>query len=98
MSSVETNTVEEIKIKVPNLWSVIIHNDDFTPVDFVIAILMEVFHLDSEAANALTQDVHNNGKAIIAYYTKEIAITKAQHVVGLAEECEHPLLATAQEA
>lgn len=98
MSSTETNISEEIKLKVPNLWSVIIHNDDFTPVDFVVAILIEVFHLDPDAANALTQDVHHNGKAIIAYYTKEIAITKAQHVVGLAEENEHPLLATAQEA
>ena len=98
MSSTETNIAEEIKLKVPSLWSVIIHNDDFTPMDFVIAILMEVFHLDIETADALMLTVHNDGKAVVANYTKEVAITKAQQVVGLAEENEHPLLATAQEA
>jgi len=98
MTATDTSVVEKTKLKETVLWTVVLHNDDFTPMEFVTAILTEVFFLDELAANEIMLTVHNEGKAPVGKFSKEIAITKAAHVCHLAEQCEHPLLATAEEA
>ena len=98
MTDTDTSVVEKTKLKEPVMWTVVLHNDDFTPMDFVVAILSEVFFLDEVAAEAIMLTVHNEGKAAVGKFTKEIAMTKAAHVVSLAGQCNHPLLATAEEA
>jgi ATP-dependent Clp protease adaptor protein ClpS len=75
---------------------VILHNDDYTPMDFVVAVLTEVFYLDLVSAHEIMLKVHLQGRAPVGSFSKEIAITKALHVVNLAEELSHPLLATAE--
>jgi len=98
MTATDTSVLDKTKFKVPSMWTVVLHNDDYTPMDFVIAILTEVFHLSEEVAEVIMLAVHNDGKAPVGKYTKEIAETKAQHVQHLAAMEEHPLLATAEEA
>ena len=97
MSQTETSVIEKQKFKTPSLWTVILHNDDFTPMDFVVAILTEVFHLDMEAAKDVMLTVHEKGSAPVGKFSKEIALSKAAQVVHLAEQCGHPLNATAEE-
>ena len=95
-TTTDTNVLEKIELKQPVLWTVVLHNDDYTPMDFVVAVLVEVFHLTPDAAEEVTMRVHHEGKAPVGQFTKEIANSKARHVGFLAEQCEHPLLATAE--
>jgi ATP-dependent Clp protease adaptor protein ClpS len=94
----DTNVLERTKLKQPVLWTVILHNDDFTPMDFVVGILTKVFHLSLDEAEDVMWRVHNEERSPVGRtYTKEIALTKAAQVLSLAQECGHPLLATAEE-
>lgn len=92
----ETNT--EKKIAPPSLWQVILHNDDFTPMRFVVSILMEIFHKSKEDAETITWDIHKKGRGICGIYTKEIALTKSNLVLKTANSAGHPLLATIEKA
>lgn len=80
MSSIieKKNSKQILKIKKPPLYNVILHNDDVTTFDFVILVLMEIFNKNQEEATALTIQIHEQGKAIVATYPYEIAITKKQ--------------------
>lgn len=72
-------TLEEIKL--PKKWKVIMHNDDITPMDFVVEILKEIFEkTQSEAVNIML-NVHNNGKELVGVYPKNLAQTK----IGLSD-------------
>ncbi len=95
-SSPESATLEKVKLTTPSFWTVVLHNDDYTPMDFVVFILNVVFHLDLDSANEIMLKVHNEGKAPIGKYTKEIALSKANQVIKMAEDLEHPLQATAE--
>lgn len=79
------------KIKRPSLFKVILLNDDYTTMDFVVYILMYVFNKTEQEANKLMIDVHEKGKAIVGMYTYDIAKTKASQVEELAKEKEFPL-------
>jgi len=92
-----TDTQIEKKLKTPSLWHVVFHNDDFTPMDFVTQVLMEVLHKTEDEAYAIMLKVHHEGKATAAVYTKEIAQTKASEVMKLAQHFQHPLRVTADE-
>ena len=88
MSGIEVETIEreEVDIRMPGKWVIVIHDDDVTPMDFVIALLMEVFHYESEDAKALMLKVHNEGKGIVGTYQKEIAdqkLSEAHAVINL---------------
>ena len=74
------------------------HNDDFTPMEFVIDVLRSVFHKSEDEAHRLTMLIHNSGLAQIGLYTKEIANTKVSQCKSLAVEHGHPLKVTAEEA
>ena len=97
MAATETDVLERIKLKTPTIWTVVLHNDDYTPMEFVMWVLMKEFGLDLVEAEEITMKVHHEGKGKVGSFTKEIALTKAATVVQLAEQNEHPLLATPEE-
>jgi ATP-dependent Clp protease adaptor protein ClpS len=96
-NSPEASVLEKTKLSMPNMWTVVFLNDDYTPMNFVVEVLMEVFHLDDAAAKEVMMTVHLKGRAPVGRYTKEIAMTKAALVMRLAEELEHPLVASPEQ-
>ncbi len=86
--------VEEAKPKLnpPSKYQVLMLNDDYTPMDFVVHILEVFFSMDQEKATRIMLQVHTEGKAVCGVYTKDIAETKAAQVNQYARENEHPLL------
>ncbi len=86
------------KLKPPPLYKVIILNDDYTPMDFVVHILETFFGMSTEKANQVMLHVHIQGKGICGVYTHEIAETKVMQVNEYSRENEYPLLCTMEEA
>lgn len=87
--STATDTIEreETKIKRPKKWAIILHNDDVTPMDFVIELLHFVFKKDLVEASELTLQIHNEGKGVAGVYPYEIAeqkFTEAKTMVRLS--------------
>jgi len=85
-------------LKPPSMYKVIINNDDYTPMEFVIDVLQKFFSYDIERATQLMLTVHYKGKAVCGVYTAEVAETKVAHVNKYAKENEHPLLCTLEKA
>lgn len=84
----------EVEVKKPSLYRVILHNDDYTTMEFVVDILRNIFLKSEEEAINLMLMIHNQGRAICGVYTHEIAQTKAEQVIKLARQNSFPLLAT----
>ena len=86
--------VEEAKpmLKKPPMYKVVIFNDDYTPMEFVVELLEFFFSLNREAATRIMLKVHTEGKAVCGVYVQDIADTKAAQVNQYARENEHPLL------
>jgi ATP-dependent Clp protease adaptor protein ClpS len=97
----EQHLVEDLvkdEVKPPSMYKVILINDDYTPMEFVIDVLQKFFSYDVERATQLMLTVHYHGKAICGVYTAEVAETKVAHVNRYARENEHPLLCTLEKA
>jgi len=86
------------ELKPPSMYKVILNNDDYTPMEFVIDVLQKFFSYDVERATQLMLTVHYRGKAICGVFTAEVAETKAAHVNQYAKDNEHPLLCTLEKA
>jgi ATP-dependent Clp protease adaptor protein ClpS len=86
-----TKTETSLEIRAPSLWKVRILNDDFTPIDFVIALLIDIFKKSEDEAVQMTLTVHEEGSAIVGTYTKDIAVTKVRRALNIAEAEGHPL-------
>lgn len=84
-------TVEKSKVKRPPLYAVLLVNDDYTPMDFVIHVIQKFFDKTEEEASQLMLQVHEKGHAVCGIFTREIAETKAARVVQYAQEQQHPL-------
>ena len=82
------------KLKKPPMYKVILNNDDFTPMDFVVEVLMKFFSKSLENANHLMFRVHKEGKAVVGTYSAEIAETKVAQVNQYSRANQHPLLCT----
>lgn len=82
------------KLQKPPLYKVLLHNDDFTPRDFVVLVLRQVFNLGDGEAQACMQHAHNNGLAVVGLYTYEIAETKVKEAMAIADDQQYPLLFT----
>lgn len=82
----------EPELAQPPLYKVVLHNDDYTPMEFVIEVLQEFFNMDSETAVQVMLAVHTQGKATCGVFTRDIAETKSYQVNEYARECEHPLI------
>lgn len=85
------------RLKRPPLFRVILINDDYTPMEFVVQVLEKVFSLDRSTATRIMLEVHTKGKGVCGVYTYEIAETKVAQVTGLARQNQHPLLCTMEE-
>ena len=85
------------RLKRPSLYRVILINDDYTPMEFVVQVLQNIFGLDRNTATRIMLEVHTKGKGICGVYTYEIAETKVAQVTGLAQQHQHPLLCTMEE-
>jgi ATP-dependent Clp protease adaptor protein ClpS len=86
-----TQEFTETDLDFPSLWGAKFINDDYTPMDFVIQILMENFGQNDFDAVAITIDVHKEGQAVVGSYTKDIAETKVMHAMRRAAHDGHPL-------
>ena len=84
--------------KQPSLYKVILVNDDFTPMEFVVHILELFFSIDRENATRIMLEVHTSGKGICGLFTREIAETKVSLVNDYSQESQHPLLCAMEKA
>lgn len=81
----------------PPFYKVLLLNDDFTPMDFVVEVLQRFFHMERERAVAVMLKVHNEGAAVCGIYPKDIAATKVAQVTEHARAHGHPLACTMEE-
>jgi ATP-dependent Clp protease adaptor protein ClpS len=86
------------KLKRPPLYQVLLLNDDYTPMEFVVEVLERVFGLDRPTATRVMLEVHTRGKGVCGVFTYEIAETKVAQVTAYARQQQHPLLCTMEEA
>lgn len=86
--------VQESKpvLQPPPLYKVVLFNDDYTPMDFVVEVLEVFFNMDREKATKIMLTVHTQGKAVCGLFTRDVAETKAMQVNQYARESQHPLL------
>ncbi|HEC05314.1 ATP-dependent Clp protease adapter ClpS [Thiolapillus sp.] len=86
------------KLKKPPLYKVLLLNDDYTPMDFVVEILTDYFHMSEEKATQVMLHVHTRGVGVCGVFTRDIAETKVAQVNDYSRENQHPLLCTMEEA
>lgn len=89
---------ERPKLKKPPLYKVLLLNDDYTPMDFVVEILTAYFHMDEEKATQVMLHVHTRGVGVCGVFTRDVAETKVAQVIDYSRESQHPLLCTMEEA
>jgi ATP-dependent Clp protease adaptor protein ClpS len=94
-----TNVKEEttIKLKLPKMYHVILNNDDYTSMEFVVEVLVKIFHKNATEATIIMMDVHEKGKGVVGVYTYDIAMTKSIQVEEMATEREFPLRVSIEE-
>lgn len=85
------------KVKRPPLYRVVLLNDDYTPMEFVVEVLELIFGMDRPKATRVMLEVHTRGKGVCGVYTYEIAETKVAQVSAFAQQHQHPLLCTLEE-
>jgi len=79
------------RTKPPQMFQVVMLNDDFTPMEFVVMVLQEFFSKDRESATQIMLKIHLDGKGICGVYTKDVATTKVEQVMDAARQAGHPL-------
>lgn len=87
---------QRTNLKEPRRFKVIIYNDDFTTMEFVVTILVQVFLMDEARAESLMLQVHHAGKAVVGIYSYDIAQTKAKRATDMAREQGFPLRLTVE--
>ena len=88
---------EKLRVKPPPLYKVLLLNDDYTPMDFVVVVLQTVFVMSREKATQVMLKVHREGMGVCGTYVREIATTKVDQVIDLARRHQHPLQCTMEE-
>ncbi len=91
INSPKKTTQEKFRIKKPDMYAIVLLNDDYTPRDFVVWVLMKVFFKNEEESKRIMLEAHTSGKSVIDCCTYDIATTKVKQVEQLAEKYEHPL-------
>lgn len=94
----ETREKTRINIREPKQYKVIMHNDDFTPMEFVVDILIDIFRKDLLEAERLMMTVHERGRASVGIYTYDMAVTKVQTASERARQEGYPFRMTVEEA
>jgi ATP-dependent Clp protease adaptor protein ClpS len=85
---------DRVKAKKPSLYKVLLHNDDYTTMEFVVWLLMTVFHHDTTSAQRIMLHVHQKGMGVAGVYPREVAETKVRKTLDLARSHEFPLECT----
>ncbi|MFO1398029.1 MAG: ATP-dependent Clp protease adapter ClpS [Burkholderiales bacterium] len=88
---------EKKKVKPPPLYKVMLLNDDYTPMDFVVVVLQTVFAMSREKATQVMLQVHREGMGVCGTYTREVATAKVEQVINIARKHQHPLQCTMEE-
>jgi ATP-dependent Clp protease adaptor protein ClpS len=96
MNQTNLKTVKQ-KLKMPNQFDVILLNDDYTSMEFVIDVLRRFFHKEFQAAEAIMLKIHIDGEAICGSYSYDVAQTKVKQVIGYSRENDQPLMAVLRE-
>lgn len=94
----DVNARTERDIKEPPMYKVLLHNDDYTTMEFVVSVLVSVFHKSIEQATHIMMRVHRHGIGLCGVFTHEVAETKVETVTRLARENGHPLKCTMEKA
>lgn len=94
----DTETEAVQKTDEPPMYQVILLNDDFTPMDFVISVLTRFFSMSTDQAERVMLEVHYKGRAVCGVYTRDVAETRVAQVNQAAREHEHPLLCVMEQA
>ena len=96
-----TGTVEleeaEVKVDSPPLFTVVIFNDDFTPMEFVVYVIQKFFGYDHAKSTEIMLEIHNKGRGFCGAFSQEIAETKSQQINQFSKENEHPLKSDIEE-
>jgi len=96
-TDIDFELLNEIKIKYPKKYKVYLLNDDYTSMDFVIDVLITIFHKNYEEAEKIMLEIHKKERGLCGVYTHEIAETKVMQVLKKAKENGFPLKATMEE-
>ena len=88
---IELAEKEEAKLKRPTMYKVLLHNDDYTPMEFVVSLLEYVFRKSKEQSTQIMLKVHNDGIGLVGVFSSDIARTKQMQVQEMAKINEHPL-------
>ena len=95
--AVALKDLQEAMLRPPRMYRVLLLNDDFTPMDFVIDVLQRFFSKNREQATQLMLQVHNEGRAVCGVYSRDIAATKVEQVAAQAKKNQHPLVCVMEE-
>jgi len=96
LNKVKVNNPEK-KIKLPKIFEVIILNDDYTSMEFVVEVLRRFFHKEFSAAEAIMLKIHIDGEAVCGLYSYDVAQTKVKQVIDYSRENDQPLMAVLRE-
>lgn len=88
---------ERTRLEPPRLYKVLLLNDDYTPMDFVILVLQRFFSMDPERATQIMLKVHNEGRGLCGVFPRDIAATKVDQVSAFAQQHQHPLACVMEE-
>ncbi|CAM5790566.1 ATP-dependent Clp protease adapter ClpS [Castellaniella caeni] len=80
-----------VRLAPPPMYQVVLLNDDYTPMDFVVHVLQQVFHKGGEEAERIMLQVHHKGRGVCGIYTRDVAATRVDAVMRLAHADQHPL-------
>jgi ATP-dependent Clp protease adaptor protein ClpS len=97
MPKIEEEIETSLELEEPKMFKVLLHNDDYTSMDFVVEVLMGIFHKSAMEAEKIMIQIHEKGMGVCGIYSFEIAQTKAEQVRQKAKQNEFPLLATIEE-
>lgn len=86
------------KVKPPQMYQVVMLNDDYTPMEFVVVVIQEFFNKDLETATQIMLKIHLDGRAVCGVYTKDVAATKVNMVADAANKAGHPLQCVSEPA
>jgi ATP-dependent Clp protease adaptor protein ClpS len=86
-----TDTIVKVDMRPPNMYNVVLHNDNITTIEFVMLVLMSIFHKNLEDAIQLTQHIHNNEKGIAGTYSHEVASQKREETIQISRLNSYPL-------
>jgi ATP-dependent Clp protease adaptor protein ClpS len=94
----DQRTQDKTRLRQPKMYRVILHNDHYTTMEFVIEILVQIFHKPAREASHIMLDVHRRGSGVCGVYSYDVARTKVSQVLALARRQEFPLRCTIEEA